>query len=134
MAITTEEKPNLGVSVTDGKILDITLGGDVSSEDYGGELEAWSQQVKSAISDLKKQTGGIMYVIVDVSSLHKFDEGSVDIVKGLASWTDGTDVKTAVIGGSVLSNMALRTIIYISKRDNIKSFETREEALAWFKE
>lgn len=105
----------------------------MSTENHRAELEAWEEKTKETILQLKKKSGGTIYGLVDISTLNTFDEGSVDIVKNLASFPEASDIKTAVIGGSLLSKMALRTIVYVSKRDNIKSFDSREEALTWLR-
>ena len=124
---------NVGVSISPEGVVELVLGGNVSSYLHKAELEAWVEEAKAAIAGQKKKQGGIATCLVNVEALRDFDEESVAIVKDLAGWHESADVKTAVIGGTLFSNMALRTIIIMTGRKNIKSFDSKDDALEWLK-
>src|SRR3989344_1892055 len=131
MPIVLNEGEDLQVRTSPGGPLELRLGGDLVTEEGKKNLTAWVADVKKTLAQLKAESGGDIYIIVDINTLKNFDDGSVSILKELASWSKGYDTKTAVIGGSLFSLMALRAIVIFSKRDNMKAFDSREEALKW---
>lgn len=133
MTIEYNKEINLSVSVSPDGVVELVLGGNISAYLHKTELEAWVEQAKVAIAEQKKKQGGIATCLVDVETLRDFDEESVAIVKDLAGWHESVNVKTAVIGGTLFSNMALRTIIIMTGRKNIKSFDSKDAALEWLK-
>jgi hypothetical protein len=133
MSIDLNEKENLGITITQDGIIELTLGGDVSAEEHKDTLIAWTEKLKEAITDQKNKNNGITYCLVDASTLHNFDEGSVEIVKKIMGWEGSKDVKTAIIGATTFASMTLRTIIFMTGRNNIKTFDSRENALLWLK-
>ena len=133
MPLTQNTPIILEVEVTPDGILLLQLGGNLYSEEAGAQLSAWVEKAKSAILELKKRRSRIL-CITDVSKLENFDDGTFTLVKDFASWAGARDVRTAVLGASLVANMALRSLILMSGRKNIKSFKNNVEALAWLKE
>lgn len=128
-----DEEIKLSTVVTEDGIVELTLAGNISSELHGEELTAWVRAAKETIVEQKAKQGGTALCITDIGALREFDDGSVEILKSLASGEEVADVKSAVIGGSLFSKMALRTIILVTGRKNIKPFDSRESALVWLK-
>ncbi len=112
-------------------IVELTLGGNASAYLHEAELQQWVNNATSMFEAQMQKQGGRALSLVDVSTLRDFDERAMEIVKNFAANPILKNVKTAVIGGTLFSNMALRTIIVMTGRKNIKSFSTKDEALAW---
>jgi hypothetical protein len=128
-----DEKAQLGITENEDGGLELRVAGDIASTEIRDDLIAWVKAVKEHATELNTQHGGRAYCIVDVSELYGFDEESSEIIRHLAEGSDYPVLKTAIVGGNLLTKMAIRTISYLTKRTDIKTFDTREEALAWLK-
>ncbi len=133
MSITIDEKAILDISILPDGILYLTIGGDVSSYKSKDDLVEWINKAKTVISEIKNKDGDNARCITDVSLLSEFDEGSIEIMRDLADYKDSINIKTAVIGANLFSSMALKTIVFLTNRKNLKAFSSKEEALEWFK-
>lgn len=124
----------LGVSVSPDNIVELTLGGNASAYLHKAELIAWLHDTTRIFTEQLAKHGGHAMSLVDISMLRDFDEEAMELMRDFANNPMLRNVKSAVIGGSLFSNMALRTIIVMTGRVNIKSFDTRAEGIAWLKD
>lgn len=133
MPVDLHQCADLRVGVAPDGILDLYIGGDISCVNNREALHDWAQKTKETIRKMAAEHGDAAYCIVDITTLRDFDEESVEILKDLASGKDLPVIKTAVIGGTVVSKMALKTIIFMTRRTDLQTFTTREEAVVWLK-
>ena len=104
-----KEEMSADITVTPEGIVELTLGGNVSSDLHADELREWTTKAASTIINQREKNGGEVYVITNIGGLSNFDEGAVNIMKEFVAQPEMVNVRSAVLGGSMFSKMALRS-------------------------
>lgn len=124
------EEATLIARITDEDIVELTLGGEVTTESRNA-LIAWTEKVRDLLRHMKEQNPNRVLTLVDVSDLHKYDTDAIEICRDLMANNHGLATKTAIYGASTLVRATIELMIGITRRYSMKIFAEREEARAW---
>ena len=96
------------------------------------EIEEGIARADATIREQYRETGKPVHIIMDMNGFS--DVYDLSTLKMFAEFAEkhGHDVaKTAGFGGSKQTQAAAGVLLAFTHRDNIRFFETKEEALAW---
>lgn len=127
-----QQNPHLSVRISGDNMIMIQLGGDGSSDNIA-QLKRWAEDVKEAMRRVYNQTKGTVLTLIDISQIDQYDSESMQLVRDLMDWNKQYATRTATFGGGFFEVMAQDALALMTKRDNIKAFRTKEQALGWLK-
>ncbi|MGC9605176.1 MAG: hypothetical protein ABSF56_00215 [Minisyncoccia bacterium] len=98
-------------------------------------IKAWAEGLGKTIKDASGGKNRSVCVIIDFSSLESYEDPKViEMLVGLMENDLPYIYRTATWGANLRTQMAEQVVRVMAKRDNIKDFKTKEEALAWLRE
>lgn len=122
----------LGVTVGAGDIAHLTIGGDLSA-DATDKLNAWMNDVKKVIKDLYDKKSEQVLCLVDITDLKTYHPDILMTLAGLMKENEPYVLRTATFGGSKSIVMAEDVVIALSGRNNLKAFDSKDEAVSWLR-
>lgn len=121
------------VSVGEDGIVHIGLHGPVEDDDLD-RFQEWANDTHQCILSVHSSTGQKVKCLVDVRGLSGYSVEAFDIMRDLITSNREYMDKTATYGGNKFMKFAQDAVTALTGRDNIRGFETKEEALAWLSE
>ncbi len=126
-------KAKFGLDVIPGKnlIVTLSLAGSIDQEELP-ELKNWATNVKNRIREAWVSANKKVAVLVDLTELKNYTEPeAMTTISDLMTADSEYVSKTAVFGASKMIGFAQEIATSLSGRENMKSFETKEKAIAW---
>lgn len=110
-----------------------TLGGTLGVEEYG-VIQAWAEGIHESIRDLAGTAEKSVCVLLDIRSMKTYTEPRIiTILTDLMKEDNPFIYKTATFGGTPLHVMIENVIGSMANRQNLRNFDTEDQALAWLK-
>lgn len=122
----------LEITINPDGVVVLTFTGDLLEADmpaFKSELEAAATMISTKASEKKIKT------LLDMT--HFTGKFSTDAMRVLAQFATNNEPyieKTASFGGDHMIQMAGTMVTHLAHRDNIKIFDTKEDALNWLAE
>ncbi len=111
----------------------LSLNGDLVQEKLN-EFKSDLASASAMISDQYHIENKPLHILLDLTNFTgNYCLDALSLFTGFAKTNKSFVEKTASFGGSDKVKMAGEIVITLSGRDNIKIFNTKEEALAWLK-
>ncbi|OGZ70030.1 MAG: hypothetical protein A3F47_01575 [Candidatus Staskawiczbacteria bacterium RIFCSPHIGHO2_12_FULL_38_11] len=123
---------SIETKIDENNIITVAIIGDLLEDKMDNIVSSLKDSVK-IITDAYDNAGQKkVKVLVDLSNFDgKYAIKSFTHMVNYAIQTDQYVEKSAVFGGNDKEKMAAEMVIALSHRDNIKIFDTKEEAMEW---
>lgn len=123
----------LEASIGTDDIIHITVGGNIMNEHLIAFTD-WTEKVKRLIHELSERNPEHIFILSDVSGIAHFERKPIVQLRDLFEYDKQYPVKSAIVGATGFTRPLLDAVISLAGRTNIQQFETKEEALQWFKQ
>lgn len=118
------------IKVGDDGIIYLTLAGKFEGLNLMA-LEKWTKEVHKVVKDRYENTYATVKVIIDINEVSGYSPEAVTLLTNLLIEDKDLVYRSATFGGSEYILMAQDMLASLSGRTNFKSFNTKEEAIAW---
>ena len=122
------------VTLGEGDIVSMRLIGSLDSVNFE-ILKAQVETAKKLMKSESEKKGRKLSILFDLSAFTgTYNVGAMLAMKSLEEHNRPYSLKTAVFGGSAAAQVAAELTLELIHKDNLKLFQSKEEALAWLKE
>lgn len=111
-------------------IIHLTMAGNVRKDTIHFFTE-WASKVQEAMVASYKRDPDHVLTLVDTNGLKEIDFDSIDELTNLMKFNKQYVTKTAVHGANYFVSMILDMALHVTKRNNLKIFHERSDALSW---
>lgn len=120
----------LGARIDEHNMIHLVMGGNLGAENFKFFHE-WADAVRQCMVEVDKRQHGNVLTLIDTQHLREFDSKMVEELRKLMAFNKNYATRTAVFGAPSYAQMIVKTMLAITRRTNMKLFNTREQALAW---
>ncbi len=126
---------SIETTVDENNMITISITGDLSEDKMESLVASLGESVQVIVDAFNAAGQKKVKVLVDLSQFSgKYVIKSFTEMVNFAIKTNPYVEKSAVFGGADKEKMAAEMVIALSHRDNIKVFDTKEQAIAWLAE
>jgi hypothetical protein len=116
------------ITLRDENLLWVEFVGDVSSEDMENYIEEYKQYLERATAEHP------FHFLVDSSQVGKLSAGARKALTSAFRVSDPRVGNTALFGANRYARVLTSFVLKAVGRDDIRMFDSEEEAVAWLKE
>ncbi len=111
-------------------IIYLTMGGNIT-KDTLEVFNAWAEKVKEAMRIAHSRATERVLTLIDATRVEQADMHSIEILHTLMEYNKQFVTKTAVFGANYFNKIIIEMALHLTRRTNMKLFNTRDEALQW---
>ncbi|MCD5380976.1 MAG: hypothetical protein LR008_00150 [Candidatus Pacebacteria bacterium] len=121
----------LACSLDNNGVIRIKMAGNVSS-DYEDEFMEWSETVREVMHTAKETDPKKVFCVIDLTGQKiDADKESLGWLIDLVKYNKDYVTRTGVYGANLITRSLVDIALRTTGRDNMKMFETQEQAEGW---
>ncbi len=121
---------SLSCFVGDDNIIYISMTGNLGKETLH-MFDKWGEFVKKAIRDVYKKNNKTVLTLVDAKGVREIDVESISKLIDFMNCNRDFITKTAIFGPNYFVKIIVELASHATNRNDMKTFDSREDAVAW---